>query len=159
MLVVSRSRGLADSIQVGDQRINVADWLTSIYCSVSGVCKVFAEPLTQGGDAERRSGEIRSLVQAVNTDRFNRRLHPHEKKAIADKAGGDKIELDKLIKAACNAVKCCAEFPAGSDAYNANYVGQLEASQLAPELAWVYRQKESGLFGYTVGQKTMDMVK
>jgi hypothetical protein len=58
---------------------------------VSGICKVFAESLTQGRNAERRSGEIRPLVQAMNTDRYNRQLHPDEKtlaKQIADKSGG-----------------------------------------------------------------------
>jgi filamentous hemagglutinin len=50
---------------------------------------------------------------------------------------GDKAEADKLTKAACYAVKCWAEYPRGSDQYNANHVSQLEASQLEPELAWV----------------------
>jgi filamentous hemagglutinin len=98
-------------------------------------------------------------VQSYKTDRYNRQLHPDEKKAIADKAGNDQVEQDKLTKAACLAVKCWAEYPVGSDAYNANYVSQLEASQLGPELAWVNRQQEAGLFDYTPGQKITDMVK
>ncbi|MDR5735817.1 hypothetical protein QCE47_26185 [Caballeronia sp. LZ025] len=85
-------------------------------------------------------------------------MHPDEKKRIADKANGDKAEEKKLTQAACYAVKCWAEYPQGSDAYNANYVSQLEASQLGPELAWVNNQKEGGLFNYTPGQKFMDMV-
>jgi filamentous hemagglutinin len=91
--------------------------------------------------------------------RFNRQLHPEEKKAIADKAGNDKGEQDKLTKAACYLVKCWAEYPVGSDRYNANYVGEVEASQLGPELNWVNRQKEAGLFDYTPGQKIADMAK
>jgi filamentous hemagglutinin len=90
---------------------------------------------------------------------YNRQLHPDEKKAIADKAGNDKDELDKLTKAACFAVNCWAEYPVGSDAYNANYVGQLEASQLGPELDWVNRQKEAGLFVYTPLQKIGDAIQ
>lgn len=56
-------------------------------------------------------------------------------------------------------MKCWAEYPQGSDQYNANYVSQLEASQLGPEIEWVNRQQEAGLFNYTPGQKITDMVK
>jgi filamentous hemagglutinin len=63
--------------------------------------------------------------------RSNRQLHPDEKKAIADKA-----EADKLTKAVCLSVKCWAQYPVGSEAYNSNYVNQLEASQLGPEIEW-----------------------
>ena len=90
---------------------------------------------------------------------YNRQLHPDEKRKIAEQAGGDKVEEDKLTRAACYAVKCWAEYPRGSDQYNANYVSQLEASQLGPELAWVNNQMEAGLFVYTPGQKITDMVK
>lgn len=91
--------------------------------------------------------------------RFNRQLHPEEKKAIADKAGNDKTEQDKLTKAACLAVKCWAEYAPGSDQYTANYVSQLEASQLGPELTWVNQQKEAGLFAYTPVQKIGDAIQ
>src|SRR5580698_5282868 len=93
------------------------------------------------------------------TDRFNRSLHPEEKQAIADKANGDKAEQDKLTKAACLAVKCWAQYAPGSDQYNANYVSQLEASQLGPEVTWVNQQKETGLFAYTPMQKIGDAVQ
>ncbi|BBU31401.1 hypothetical protein BTHE68_51350 [Burkholderia sp. THE68] len=92
-------------------------------------------------------------------DLYNRQLHLDEKQAIKDKANGDQAEADKLTKAACYAVKCWAEYPQGSDQYNANYVSQLEASQLGSELAWVNNQKETGLFNYTPGQKITDMLK
>jgi hypothetical protein len=91
--------------------------------------------------------------------RFNRQLHPDEKSAIAKQANGNQAEQDKLTKAKCLAVKCWAEYPVGSDAYNANYVSQLEASQLGPEIEWVNRQQEAGLFNYTPGQKITDMAK
>lgn len=93
------------------------------------------------------------------TDLYNRQLHPDEQKAIKDKANGDQAEADKLTRAACYAVKCWAEFAPGSAEYSANYVSQLEVSQLGPELAWVNRQKEAGLFNYTPWQKTVDMAK
>ncbi|MGF6810169.1 filamentous hemagglutinin [Paraburkholderia sp. Clong3] len=98
-------------------------------------------------------------VSGYNVDRFNRQLHPDEKKAIADKANGDAAEEKKLTQAACYVVKCWAEYPQGSDQYNANYVSQLEASQLGPELQWVNNQKEAGLFDYTPTQKISDMLK
>jgi hypothetical protein len=44
-------------------------------------------------------------------------------------------------------------------AYNKNYVGEVEASQLGPELAWVNRQQEAGLFDYTPTEKIADMMK
>jgi filamentous hemagglutinin len=56
-------------------------------------------------------------------------------------------------------VKCWAQYPAGSDQYNTNYVSQLEASQLQPELAWISQQKEGGLFAYTPLQKTGDAIQ
>jgi filamentous hemagglutinin len=104
-------------------------------------------------------GGTAGAMSAANVDRFNRQLHPDEKQAIADKAGSDKAEQDKLTKAACLAVKCWAEYPVGSDAYNANYVSQLEASQLGAELTWVSQQKEAGLFAYTPVQKMGDAIQ
>lgn len=80
------------------------------------------------------------------TDLYNRQLHHDEKKAIKDAANGDQSEADKLTKAACYVVKCWAEFAPGSAEYNANYVSQLEASQLGPEPDWVNRQQKAGLF-------------
>ncbi|WP_153100239.1 hypothetical protein [Paraburkholderia hayleyella] len=91
--------------------------------------------------------------------RFNRQIHPEERSAIEKKAGKDKAEEERLTKAACLAVKCWAEFKPGSDEYNRNYVSQVEASQLQPEIDWVNRQKEAGLFNYTPGQKIGDAVK
>jgi filamentous hemagglutinin len=38
-------------------------------------------------------------------------------------------------------------------------VSQLEATQLGPEIEWVNRQQEAGLFNYTPGQKITDMAK
>jgi len=90
-------------------------------------------------------------------DLYNRQLHPEEKKAIADAANGDQAEQEKLTRAACYAVKCWAEFAPGSAEYSANYVSQLEASQLGPELAWVNNQSEAGLLVYTPLQKIGDM--
>src|SRR5579863_9091906 len=99
------------------------------------------------------------MVQAMNKDLYNRQLHPDEKTAIANKAGDDQDAQDRLTKAACLVVKCWAEYPVGSEEYNKNYVSQLEASQLDPELAWVDRQKEAGLFDYTPLQKVGDAVR
>jgi filamentous hemagglutinin len=96
---------------------------------------------------------------ARHVDLYNRQLHPDEKKAIADKAGNDKAEQDRLTKAACYVVKCWAEYAPGSDRYNENYVSQLEVSQLGPELEWVSRRQEAGLFVYTPMQKIGDVVQ
>ncbi|MDR5884319.1 hypothetical protein, partial [Caballeronia sp. LZ032] len=105
------------------------------------------------------AGGEAGAVTASNADLYNRQLNQKEKKTIADQANGDAAEASRLTKAACYAVKCWAEYAPGSEQYNANFVSQLEASQLGPELAWVKNQKEAGLFNYTPGQKVTDMVK
>ncbi|GAB7536149.1 hypothetical protein BGC_23660 [Burkholderia sp. 3C] len=94
-----------------------------------------------------------------NVDRFNRLLHDNEKKVIAEKAGKDRAEEEKLTRAACYAVKCWAEYPAGSDERNKRFVSEIEVGQLQQELEWVSRQKEAGLFDYTPWQKVGDAVK
>lgn len=91
--------------------------------------------------------------------RFNRQLHPDEKKAIHDKANGNKGEEKRLTRAACYAVKCWAEYPKGSEARNKNFVSEVEASQLKPQLDWVTQQKEAGLFEYTPLHKVGDALK
>jgi filamentous hemagglutinin len=98
-------------------------------------------------------------VRGDNADRFNRQLHDNEKKAIADKASQDQVDPDKLIRAACYEMKCWAQYKSGSDDYNKNYVSQVEAAQLQPELDWVNSQKEAGLFDYTGFQKVCDAVQ
>ncbi|MEX3857196.1 hemagglutinin repeat-containing protein [Paraburkholderia sp. BR10923] len=107
-----------------------------------------------GGAVGGESGAF----SGYNVDRFNRQLHPEEKTAIAKQVNGDKAEEDRLTRAACYALKCWAEYAPGSEEYNANYVSQLEASQLGPEIQWVNRQQEAGLFVYTPTQKIGDAV-
>ncbi|MCA7926841.1 hemagglutinin repeat-containing protein, partial [Burkholderia cenocepacia] len=94
-----------------------------------------------------------------NVDRFNRQLHPDEKKAILDKANGDKDEEKRLTRAACYAVKCWAEYPVGSDDRNKNFVSEVEVASLTKELDWVNQRKSSGLFEYTFLQKSGDAIK
>ncbi|MDR5823706.1 hemagglutinin repeat-containing protein, partial [Caballeronia sp. LZ043] len=118
----------------------------------------FAANVVAGAGGALAGGEA-GAVTASNADLYNRQLNQKEKKTIADQANGDAAEASRLTKAACYAVKCWAEYAPGSEQYNANFVSQLEASQLGPELAWVNNQKEAGLFNYTPGQKVTDMVK
>ncbi|WP_150624942.1 hemagglutinin repeat-containing protein [Pandoraea captiosa] len=94
-----------------------------------------------------------------NVDRFNRQLHPDEKKAIRAKANGDKEEERRLTRAACYAVKCWAEYAEGSAERNQNYVSDVEAAQLKAQLDWVEQQKVGGLFEYTPWQKVGDAIK
>ncbi|MCF2133970.1 MULTISPECIES: hemagglutinin repeat-containing protein [Mycetohabitans] len=100
-----------------------------------------------------------ATTAAVTEGRFNRQINDKEKRAIAEKADSDKAEQERLVKAACYAVKCWAEYKPGSEEYTKRYVSQLEASQLQPEIDWVNQQKEAGLFEYTPGQKIGDAVK
>ncbi|WP_338859832.1 hemagglutinin repeat-containing protein [Mycetohabitans rhizoxinica] len=100
-----------------------------------------------------------ATTAAVTEGRFNRQINDNEKRVIAEKAGSNKAEQERLTKAACYAVKCWAEYKPGSEEYTKHYVSQLEASQLQPEIDWVNQQKEAGLFKYTPGQKIGDAVK
>jgi hypothetical protein len=107
----------------------------------------------------RENGRSTTAGVSGRTDLYNRQLHPDEKKAIAEKANGDQAEADRLTRAACYRVQCWAEYAPGSAERDANFVSQLEASQLGPELAWISRQQEAGLFNYTPTQKIADMTK
>ncbi|MDR5838787.1 hypothetical protein QCE83_31540 [Caballeronia sp. LZ034LL] len=117
-----------------------------------------AANVVAGAGGALAGGEA-GAATASNADLYNRQLNQKEKKTIADQANGDAAEASRLTKAACYAVKCWVEYAPGSEQYNANFVSQLEALQLGPELAWVNNQKEAGLFNYTPGQKVTDMVK
>lgn len=117
-----------------------------------------ASNLFAGGAGALVGGGTGALTSAA-VDRFNRQLHPDEKKAIQDKANGDKDEEKCLTRAACYAVKCWAEYPVGSDDRNKNFVSEVEVASLTKELDWVNQQKSSGLFEYTFLQKSGDAIK
>ncbi|MGU7774118.1 hypothetical protein ACV229_28565 [Burkholderia sp. MR1-5-21] len=55
--------------------------------------------------------------------------------------------------------ECWAEYPEGSEARIKNFVSEVDASQLKPQLDWVNQQKEVGLFEYTPLQKVGDALK
>ncbi|CBJ49649.1 hemagglutinin repeat-containing protein [Ralstonia solanacearum] len=96
---------------------------------------------------------------AANADRFNRQLNENEKKAIAEKAKGDKAEEKRLTDAACYRVQCWAEFSPNSPEYLARQVSALDAKDLGPELKWVDSQRVAGgLFDYTPMQRVGDFV-
>ncbi|MCI3207171.1 hemagglutinin [Pandoraea capi] len=105
------------------------------------------------------AGGSSGAFTGFNTDRFNRQLHPDEKKAIRDKANGDNEEEQRLTRAACYAVKCWAEYAEGSEERNQNYVSDAEAAQLKSQLDWVEQLKVGGLFGYSSLEKVGDALK
>lgn len=102
---------------------------------------------------------LRSSVLGSKTDLYNRQLHEDEKRAIGKAAGDDKEREKRLTRAACYEVKCWAQYKPGSEEYAANYVSQLEASQLQAEFDWVKDQKRAGLFDYTPFQKAGDAIQ
>jgi filamentous hemagglutinin len=114
--------------------------------------------LLAGGVGALVGGPTGALTAAA-AERFNRQLHEDEKAAIKSKAKGNKAKEDKLTRAACYAVKCWAEYPKGSDQYNANYVSQAELIDLQPELDWVKSQQAGGQFGYSSGDYVRDTIK
>ncbi len=94
---------------------------------------------------------------AANADRFNRQLNDNEKKAIAEKAKGDKAEEKRLTDAACYRVQCWSEFSPNSQEYLVRYVSALDAKDLGPELKWVDSQTvPGGTFDYTLAQQAKD---
>ncbi|WDR86091.1 hemagglutinin repeat-containing protein [Burkholderia ambifaria] len=118
---------------------------------------IVANALATGAGAA--VGGESGAFSGYNVDRFNRQLHPDEKQAIHDKANGDKDEEKRLTRAACYAVKCWAEYPAGSDERNKNFVSEVEVASLTKELDWVSQQKSAGLFEYSFLQKGGDAIK
>ncbi|MGN6649994.1 two-partner secretion domain-containing protein [Trinickia sp.] len=111
------------------------------------------------GGVGAAAGESTGALAGAVTDRFNRQLSPDEKKAIKKGAGDDKDFEKRLTRAACYEVKCWAQYKPGSAEYTANYVSQLEASQLQAEFDWVEDQKQAGLFDYTPLQKVGDAIQ
>jgi len=111
------------------------------------------------GGAGALVGGGTGALTGASADRFNRQLNQDEKKAIHDKANGDKDEEKRLTRAACYVVKCWAEYAVGSDDRNKNFVSEVEAASLTKEFDWVSQQKSSGLFEYTALQKGGDAIK
>ncbi|WP_249216103.1 hemagglutinin repeat-containing protein [Burkholderia cenocepacia] len=113
--------------------------------------------LLAGGAGALIGGGTGALTGAA-VDRFNRQLNQDEKKAIHDKANGDKNEEKRLTQAACYRVQCWAEFSPNSAQWLANYVNPMDAKDLAPELQWIDSQKTNkGLFDYTLIQQAKDL--
>jgi len=121
----------------------------------AGVAGAVAGGVAGGGAA----GAVSGANGALGADMYNRQLHPDEKKAISEKANGDKAEEKRLTQAACYAVQCWAQYSPNSDAYAANYVSAEQAAQLGPEMQWVQSQTvPGGLFDYTPVQRLTDKV-
>jgi filamentous hemagglutinin len=139
------SRAIAGSDPTGNASMNEA--LGNIVANVIATGAGGAA----GGEAGAFSG--------YNVDRFNRQLHDDEKAAIRKKANGDEDAEKRLTRAGCYAVKCWAEYAEGSDARNKNFVSEIEAASLGPELNWVNQQQEAGLFEYAPWQKVGDALK
>ena len=108
-----------------------------------------------GGALGGASGALGGAGGALSSDLYNRQLHDKEKKAIAE-AGKSDAARARLTRAACYEVKCWADYPVGSEERNKNFVSEAEIATLQPELDWVKRQKEAGLFVYTPLQKVGD---
>ncbi|TDY37047.1 hemagglutinin repeat-containing protein [Paraburkholderia rhizosphaerae] len=86
---------------------------------------------------------------AANADLNNRQLHPDEKTRIHELAGNDSVEEARLTAAACAMVRCYAEYPEGSAAYQQlQQIAEFGASDaLAGERDLL--SKQTGMFGYT----------
>ncbi|WP_432258816.1 hemagglutinin repeat-containing protein [Cupriavidus sp. TMH.W2] len=144
--------------KLGDLKQAVADGLNTGNDKANAALGNLVANVVAGGIGAAVGGGS-GAAMAANVDAYNRQLHPEEKAKILAQANGDKAEEERLTRAACFEVKCWAEYPVGSDAYNKNYVSAVEASQLGPELDWIHRQQQANLFVYTPAQKIGDAVK
>nr|WP_186144033.1 hemagglutinin repeat-containing protein [Burkholderia gladioli] len=139
------SGAIAGSDPTGDANMNQA------------LGNIVANALATGAGAA--VGGESGAFSGYNVDRFNRQLHTEEKKAISDKANGDRALEDRLTRAACFIDQCWIEFPPNSAAFNASFVSLVEAENLKSEIGWVKSQQGQGLFVYTGGQQYADNVK
>ncbi|WP_291915360.1 hemagglutinin repeat-containing protein, partial [Limnohabitans sp.] len=100
---------------------------------------------------------------AFNTDTSNRQLHPEEKQRIKELAKGDPQKEARLTAAACALVKCYAEYPEGSAAYNALKIMADAGSSDAMAAERQELQAQKGLFEYSTqgvfSDKNIDATK
>jgi filamentous hemagglutinin len=100
---------------------------------------------------------------AFNTDTNNRQLHPTEKQRIKELAKGDPQKEARLTAAACALVKCYAEYPEGSAAYNALKIMADAGSSDAMAAERQELQAQKGLFEYSTqgvfSDKNIDATK
>ncbi|MBI5784588.1 MAG: DUF637 domain-containing protein [Rhodocyclales bacterium] len=86
-------------------------------------------------------------ASASMVDSYNRQLHEDEKVRIKQLANGDAEKEARLTAAACAMVKCYAEYPVGSAAYNALKTMADAGTSLAVEQQQLVQQQ--GMFGYS----------
>ncbi|WP_338860674.1 hypothetical protein [Mycetohabitans rhizoxinica] len=94
-------------------------------------------------------GGAQGAQAAYNVDRFNRQLHLEERQRIRELAGKDEIKEARLAAAACATVKCYAEYPEDSAAYqHFKQIAEFGASDALADERQILSQQD-GLFGYT----------
>jgi filamentous hemagglutinin len=106
-----------------------------------------------GGDATTMN---LAMTTAQNAAQNNRQLHADEKALIKTLAQGDPQKEYKLTAAACAMVKCYAEYPIGSQAYDTLKAMADDGSsiELAAERQELAQQK--GLFNYGTHDQSVD---
>ncbi|HJV75948.1 MAG TPA: hemagglutinin repeat-containing protein [Noviherbaspirillum sp.] len=94
-------------------------------------------------------GGTAGAAASLNVDANNRQLHEAEKARIQALAKGDPQKEARLTAAACALVKCYAEYPEGSQAYQQlKQIADIgESDALSGERKLLSQQ--SGMFGYT----------
>ncbi|UCV08564.1 DUF637 domain-containing protein [Dechloromonas denitrificans] len=125
-----------------DDRTKAAGFQQTLGSSIAGMGAMLAASLT-GKDA------LTALSSAQMVDNYNRQLHPDEKARIKQLANGDPAKEARLTAAACSMVRCYAEYPEDSAAYNnlkalADSGGSESFSQERQLL-----QQQRGMFVYT----------
>jgi filamentous hemagglutinin len=129
---------------------SLQDKLTSVGVS-AGATDVAAKLIAGGAAATIGSmaGSGTGAVTGLNVDINNRQLHPEEQQRIKQLANGNSVKEARLTAAACALVKCYAEFPVDSDAYqNLKKIAEFGSSPaLLAEREQLAQQQD--LFRYT----------
>ncbi|WP_025600556.1 hemagglutinin repeat-containing protein [Burkholderia sp. WSM2230] len=152
------SDAIADSDPTGNANMNQA------------LGNIVANAIATGAGAA--VGGNAGAFSGYNVDRFNRMLHPDEKKLIHDLANGDADKEHRLEAAGCALVHCAAEFAPGTAEYARYSALEQEGAGYTPERAQLQnyngrsvslagyggmvRQSSGGLFQYPVADSTAD---
>lgn len=128
----------------------------SLELTVSQLIGVAAATATGGDPA--KAAEL-----AKNATAYNRQLHENEKQRIKELAQGDSEKEARLTAAACALVKCYAEYPQDSAAYNSLKTMADLGSSDAMAVERQQLQAQQGLFNYStqglLSDKNIDAAK
>jgi filamentous hemagglutinin len=157
---LGQSLGEAEADKQGLTGLARENLVNTYQQTLAGVGGALAGLATSGATGQNGINVLASTAQGASTatavDVFNRQLHPNEIARIKTLAGTDAAKEVRLTAAACAAVKCYAEYPVDSEAYQK--LKQLADIGSSPALSNERQQlaNQAGLFGYTTNGMVSD---